>query len=447
MRARPARPPRAAVDEPPVGPHPRRPQQPTRGRAQLRQVRSRPPAGPAGVTPDGPFRSNSSSRGNVMSRDPDPTCPDCDPDGLDRRGFLASLSTTAAAAAFGGRCGPPRGPPPPRAQKSAAETAVKALYDTLTDKQKKTICFDWDYKHPGARPAADARLQHLAHHRADADQRLLHQGPAGHPVRHLQGRVQPRLARAVRSSSSRTTTTASRGARGLSFAIFGKPGTDKFEFVMTGRHMTIRADGNSAAHVALGGPIFHGHAAGRLHREGRTTPATSSGTRRSWPTRSTRSSTASSRSRPWSSSGRKDEFTVAFQGAEGKLAGMPCSELSRDQKEGVQKVLTSLIEPYRKEDRDEVLACLKKQGGLDKCCAGLLQGRRHRQRRRVGQLAAGGAGVRLVLPRPAARPHLDQRGRRPVGPAEREELLRAGRRRQPVPFARAPRARWPGPAG
>ena len=30
-------------------------------------------------------------------------------------------------------------------------------------------------------------------------------------------------------------------------------------------------------------------------------------------------------------------------------------------------MLLSLIEPYRKEDQDEVLACLKKQGGLDKC--------------------------------------------------------------------------------
>ena len=27
----------------------------------------------------------------------------------------------------------------------------------------------------------------------------------------------------------------------------------------------------------------------------------------------------------------------------------------------------SLVEPYRKEDQDEALACLKKQGGLDKC--------------------------------------------------------------------------------
>src|ERR1700687_2580919 len=27
-----------------------------------------------------------------------------------------------------------------------AETAVKALYDSLTDAQKREICFDWDYR-------------------------------------------------------------------------------------------------------------------------------------------------------------------------------------------------------------------------------------------------------------------------------------------------------------
>ena len=30
---------------------------------------------------------------------------------------------------------------------------------------------------------------------------------------------------------------------------------------MTGRHMTLRADGDSTDHVAFGGPIFYGHAA------------------------------------------------------------------------------------------------------------------------------------------------------------------------------------------
>ena len=46
-----------------------------------------------------------------------------------------------------------------------------------------------------------------------------------------------------------------------SIAIFGEPGRAEFEFVLTGRHMTTRCDGNSAEHVAFGGPIFYGHAA------------------------------------------------------------------------------------------------------------------------------------------------------------------------------------------
>src|SRR5262249_43066096 len=29
--------------------------------------------------------------------------------------------------------------------KSAAETAVKALYNSLTEEQRKVICFDWDH--------------------------------------------------------------------------------------------------------------------------------------------------------------------------------------------------------------------------------------------------------------------------------------------------------------
>ena len=43
-------------------------------------------------------------------------------------------------------------------------------------------------------------------------------------------------------------------------AVFGEPGTDKpFEWVLTGRHDTLRADGNSVEGAAFGGPIFYGH--------------------------------------------------------------------------------------------------------------------------------------------------------------------------------------------
>src|SRR5205807_3793363 len=45
-------------------------------------------------------------------------------------------------------------------------------------------------------------------------------------------------------------------------AVFGEPETDKpSEWVLTGRHVTLRVDGNSVEGAAFGGPVFYGHAA------------------------------------------------------------------------------------------------------------------------------------------------------------------------------------------
>src|SRR5207248_2529928 len=41
-------------------------------------------------------------------------------------------------------------------------------------------------------------------------------------------------------------------------ALFGTPGSGKFEWVLTGRHCTIRCDGDSVEGAAFGGPIFYG---------------------------------------------------------------------------------------------------------------------------------------------------------------------------------------------
>ncbi len=49
------------------------------------------------------------------------------------------------------------------------------------------------------------------------------------------------------------------------------------------------------------------------------------------------------------------------------FTGVAVSALSGDQQKELQKVLAALLQPYRKEDQDEALECLKKQGGLEKC--------------------------------------------------------------------------------
>src|SRR5229473_3330665 len=78
-------------------------------------------------------------------------CPDCEADsevGLDRRDFLKTVGVTAATAATGVplfATARVQAAPTPN---SAAETAVKVLYDSFTDEQRKTVCFDWDFKDP-----------------------------------------------------------------------------------------------------------------------------------------------------------------------------------------------------------------------------------------------------------------------------------------------------------
>src|SRR5262249_39547058 len=64
---------------------------------------------------------------------------------------------------------------------------------------------------------------------------------------------------------------------------------------------------------------------------------------------------------------RPAETAVQFRGKDGKFPGIPCAELSKDQREGLKKGLLSLLEPYRKEDREEVEECIQKFGGLDGC--------------------------------------------------------------------------------
>ena len=148
-------------------------------------------------------------------------------------------------------------------------------------------------------------------------------------------------------------------------AIFGKPGDGKFELVMTGRHMTVRCDGNSTEHVAFGGPLFYGHASGAFDEEPNHPGNVY------WE----QALAANKVYEMLDGKQRKQaevpstpiEQKVGFRGPKGPFHGIPVAELSADQKEQVQKTLEKLIEPYRQSDRDEVVACLKSQGGLDKC--------------------------------------------------------------------------------
>ena len=292
-------------------------------------------------------------------------CPDCDAEAaVDRRDFLRAVGGTAAAAAAGGvplfATARAIAAPTPS---SAAETAVKGLYETLTDAQKKVVCFDWDYKDNRGllRSHVSNNWQVTKPHiRSDfytpKQQAIIHDA--------FKGMINPDWYAKFLKQLKDDTGGKEWGAE-QSIALFGTPGSEKFEFVMTGRHMTLRADGNTGEHVAFGGPIFYGHAASgfneKVHHPGNVF------WRQAIEANKVYQLLDDKQQKRALVEHQPRESAVGFHGDKGGYTGVPVADLSGDQKKALQKVLKMLLEPFRTEDQDEALACLNRQGGLDRC--------------------------------------------------------------------------------
>jgi hypothetical protein len=293
-------------------------------------------------------------------------CPDCEfglPASLTRRTFLQTASAAAASSALPVLWAVPKAAAAP-SPTSTSETAVKALYDALTEKQKKVICFDWNYQDPkrGLLRTYVSNNWHITPHAISSDFFTPKQRHLIHDVFKslFSPEWYPKIVQQLKDDTGGQTWGAQQN-----IAIFGKPDGGKFELVMTGRHLTIRADGNSEAHVAFGGPIFHGHAASgfneKVHHPGNVF----------WHQAVTANQVFAmldgKQRKQALVENRPEESDVPFRGPQGEFPGIPIAELSPDQRAVVMKVLDTLIEPYRAEDRREATECLKAQGGLEKC--------------------------------------------------------------------------------
>lgn len=289
---------------------------------------------------------------------------------VSRRQFLRATAATAALPLFA----TPKAAATPKPD-SPAETLVKKLYDSLTDDQRKKICFAWDHTETGANNRGLLRT-HVSNNWQITPYRIT--APNSIYTKDQQALVQDivksltnpewhdRLMRQLKDDTHGKPWGAEQ-----SIAIFGTPGSDKFELVLTGRHQTIRADGNTQDHVAFGGPIFYGHQAHAVPK-GTLNETPDHPDNVYWP----QALAANGVYKMLDGKQRKlalaqkspRESAIGFRGAKVTEApGIPVAELSKDQKAELQKVLAKLLEPYRVEDRAEAMVCLKKQGRLDAC--------------------------------------------------------------------------------
>lgn len=281
---------------------------------------------------------------------------------IDRRQFLASSSSAVAgigaAMALTPSLSAAEAPAP--VTTLGDKTLVGRLYESLSPAQRSEVCFDWDHvdKKRGLLRSFVSnnwnitRPEIIDDFYSDDQRELIRDVFESiiHPEWH------ERYDRQLEDDA---------GGFGheQSFAIFGDPAADRFEMVLTGRHMTLRCDGNSSDHVAFGGPIFYGHAPD--FNELPKHPGNVF-----W-----HQAIAANELYQMLSGRQQSEALVAktpreqriqFRGKR-PIPGIPVSDFSPDQKTHLQKVLRLLVEMYRTDDQNEVMQCLQTQGGLDAC--------------------------------------------------------------------------------
>ncbi|MDX1563789.1 MAG: DUF3500 domain-containing protein [Phycisphaeraceae bacterium] len=268
-----------------------------------------------------------------------------DPAAPARRCFLHATAATAAAAAVPAWMGRSLYAAP--SFKSKAETAAAQLFVSLDAAQRKKVVLPFN---------APQRTKISPNWHITRLQ-------VGDCKKQQQALIQ-QIVRGVTSGEGhekflRQMSDDDGGIDNYAFALFGDPETGKFEFELTGRHLTLRADGNCVPGAAFGGPIVYGHS----KRGNSAKNLFSYQTDRA-------NELFAALDAPQRQKALRDrsprETAVRIQGPEASLPGVAGAALSADQKQLLGAVFKDILAPYRKEDVDEAMKVLEAGGGIDR---------------------------------------------------------------------------------
>lgn len=230
----------------------------------------------------------------------------------------------------------------------SAESLVTEFYETLSEKQLLTICFPFE---------------HPLRHRVNANWNITE--PRIGDDDFYTAPQQDLITKIVQSITSeegfkrlmQQMDEDSGGIEEYSVALFGDPGRSKFQWELTGRHLTLRADGNSVEKAAFGGPIIYGHS--------EEDPDLNLYHYQTVKTNEVIHALDGSQIDKALLPRAPRETDIALQGTKGSFPGIAGSELSSDQKTLVKETLQVLLAPYREEDSKEVLDIIEAGGGID----------------------------------------------------------------------------------
>src|SRR4029079_9119431 len=174
------------------------------------------------------------------------SCPICDGDSfeLDRRHFINVAAGTAAVAAL------PTAIRAAENDKSNPESLVKKLYESLSEQQRQGVALALDHQDDklGLLRTRVSNNWQITKPEIRSDYYTKDQQEICRAI--YEGLFQPEWVKQIDKQLQDHTENKPWGSA-QSIALFGKPG-EKFELVMTGRHLTVRVDGNSIDSMAFG---------------------------------------------------------------------------------------------------------------------------------------------------------------------------------------------------
>jgi hypothetical protein len=262
---------------------------------------------------------------------------------IDRRGFIRPAGTLGAAAALGVRRG--------LAVPLEGDPLVVALRDSLTPAQASRFLLPW----------SDPRRTHAANNwhvvpetigRAySTDQRQL----ISDIVRSLTSDDgHDRLTRSMRDDAG--------GIDNYSAALFADD-SDRLAFVLTGRHMTMRADAGASG-APFGGPVFYGHAVEFNERPEHPGNVWWRHARAASEVYYALDEADREVALVAGPSPRDVEHSVRLDGAGRTPSGVSVGALADDQQKLVSGVLDEMLAPYRELDVDAVWKSIQANGGV-----------------------------------------------------------------------------------
>jgi hypothetical protein len=310
-----------------------------------------------------------------MSEQERTQCPECDSaDGVGRRDFLMTVGGTAVTLAglevipqvVKAQPGQPAAQPA-RAAKPA-EALIRELYQGLTAQQRTQVVMPWDHGAGNNAIATRLRMYNSS----------INQNTIGSVYTPAQRELNERILRSIcsdeegyRRITRNGTFDASQSFQRCGAHIFGDPtNNQQFAWVFSGHHLTVRCDGNSEPNAAFGGPMYYGHSPDGYSQRNVFNYQTRS-VLAVWD-----ALTAAQRQSAVMAqyvNPREQAGSIRFRPAGQAYPGVSYRDLTGDQRRLIESVMRDLISPYRREDGDEVMDLIRRNGGMERMHLGFFR--------------------------------------------------------------------------